>query len=407
MMRQWLLTGSMKQTAKPQNSANEAAISEQSPKQCHEEQKVVADSPEKVVADSPEKVVADSPEKVAQPVPPTQEKSTSPAAPRPAVTNSAPVRQSRDKGLLSSEEDEPVAATTESEKKNEKRTQPRTVKVQKATHDVEDDENDDDDDEGTGEVAETGEDSAGAGSSDSEITNCTVCQKAGDDALLLLCDECDTSCHTYCDKPPLPAVPAGDWYCQQCRQRPTDSSKRKQPSPATRSVRTLRRGPPTRRARGGQDDSDDEFVPVSSSDDDVAAGEEPSDNEEDGDLVDASESEDDRPVAKRSRVRSRGRSSSATPAGFDSVLQKGQFGSGAPPTGPASTAGRATARPAPKRAPSSQQSPPKPLKKEVDPATGGSGLEKLQAFAFVQTSKEFTDLQQTLNGRESIAAKFE
>ena len=34
--------------------------------------------------------------------------------------------------------------------------------------------------------------------------------------LLLLCDGCDGSYHTFCLTPSLDSIPDGDWFCQQC-----------------------------------------------------------------------------------------------------------------------------------------------------------------------------------------------
>ncbi|CAH9075992.1 unnamed protein product [Cuscuta epithymum] len=45
---------------------------------------------------------------------------------------------------------------------------------------------------------------------------CTECQQGGDDALMLLCDLCDSSAHTYCVGLGH-EVPEGNWYCEGCR----------------------------------------------------------------------------------------------------------------------------------------------------------------------------------------------
>ncbi len=47
--------------------------------------------------------------------------------------------------------------------------------------------------------------------------DCTVCEGCGkkhDEANMILCDECDTSYHTYCTQPPLETVPTGAWKCK-------------------------------------------------------------------------------------------------------------------------------------------------------------------------------------------------
>jgi hypothetical protein len=36
------------------------------------------------------------------------------------------------------------------------------------------------------------------------------------DEHLLLCDMCDRAAHTFCCRPPLDAVPEGDWFCPSC-----------------------------------------------------------------------------------------------------------------------------------------------------------------------------------------------
>ncbi|XP_052194337.1 uncharacterized protein LOC127802529 [Diospyros lotus] len=45
---------------------------------------------------------------------------------------------------------------------------------------------------------------------------CTECQQGGDDALMLLCDLCDSPAHTYCVGLGR-EVPEGNWYCEGCR----------------------------------------------------------------------------------------------------------------------------------------------------------------------------------------------
>lgn len=45
---------------------------------------------------------------------------------------------------------------------------------------------------------------------------CTECHQGGDDALMLLCDICDSPAHTYCVGLGR-EVPDGNWYCDGCR----------------------------------------------------------------------------------------------------------------------------------------------------------------------------------------------
>nr|GEY64324.1 sarcoplasmic reticulum histidine-rich calcium-binding protein-like [Tanacetum cinerariifolium] len=49
-----------------------------------------------------------------------------------------------------------------------------------------------------------------------ENVMCTECQRGGDDALMLLCDICDSSAHTFCVGLGQ-EVPEGNWYCDGCR----------------------------------------------------------------------------------------------------------------------------------------------------------------------------------------------
>lgn len=45
---------------------------------------------------------------------------------------------------------------------------------------------------------------------------CLVCEGHGDEDVLLLCDGCNASCHTYCVG--LRSVPVGSWFCQFCQE---------------------------------------------------------------------------------------------------------------------------------------------------------------------------------------------
>ena len=45
---------------------------------------------------------------------------------------------------------------------------------------------------------------------------CIECNRGGDDSLMLLCDICDSSAHTYCVGLGR-EVPEGNWYCGGCR----------------------------------------------------------------------------------------------------------------------------------------------------------------------------------------------
>ncbi|CAI9764790.1 unnamed protein product [Fraxinus pennsylvanica] len=52
---------------------------------------------------------------------------------------------------------------------------------------------------------------------------CIECQQGGDDALMLLCDLCDSPAHTYCVGLGH-EVPEGNWYCDGCRPTALASS---------------------------------------------------------------------------------------------------------------------------------------------------------------------------------------
>ncbi|KAG6455035.1 hypothetical protein O3G_MSEX009006 [Manduca sexta] len=48
------------------------------------------------------------------------------------------------------------------------------------------------------------------------IYTCAICQRDNRDDLLLICNGCSDTYHTFCLKPPLSAVPDGDWRCPCC-----------------------------------------------------------------------------------------------------------------------------------------------------------------------------------------------
>uniref|UniRef100_A0A803KNU6 Uncharacterized protein n=1 Tax=Chenopodium quinoa TaxID=63459 RepID=A0A803KNU6_CHEQI len=52
---------------------------------------------------------------------------------------------------------------------------------------------------------------------------CTECDQGGDDALMLLCDLCDSPAHTYCVGLGR-EVPEGNWYCDGCKPAALGSS---------------------------------------------------------------------------------------------------------------------------------------------------------------------------------------
>ncbi|TLD30581.1 hypothetical protein PspLS_02158 [Pyricularia sp. CBS 133598] len=51
---------------------------------------------------------------------------------------------------------------------------------------------------------------------DLEAHPCPVCNSSGDEEVLLLCDGCDASYHTYCIG--LDEIPDGSWFCMECAE---------------------------------------------------------------------------------------------------------------------------------------------------------------------------------------------
>ncbi|KAK7091013.1 hypothetical protein V1264_010732 [Littorina saxatilis] len=47
-------------------------------------------------------------------------------------------------------------------------------------------------------------------------TPCLICQKSTHPDMMLLCDSCDKGYHMACLRPPLMAIPEGDWFCPPC-----------------------------------------------------------------------------------------------------------------------------------------------------------------------------------------------
>ncbi|KAL4713092.1 hypothetical protein ACJJTC_001146, partial [Scirpophaga incertulas] len=58
--------------------------------------------------------------------------------------------------------------------------------------------------------------------------SCRICRRKADPDCMLLCDGCNKGHHLYCLKPKLQKVPAGDWFCEQCKPKErTPRKKRK------------------------------------------------------------------------------------------------------------------------------------------------------------------------------------
>ncbi|XP_072423341.1 bromodomain adjacent to zinc finger domain protein 2A-like isoform X2 [Chiloscyllium punctatum] len=56
--------------------------------------------------------------------------------------------------------------------------------------------------------------------------SCQICGKGDKDEFLLLCDNCDQGCHTYCLKPKIVEIPEGDWFCPICIAMASNQSVR-------------------------------------------------------------------------------------------------------------------------------------------------------------------------------------
>lgn len=49
-----------------------------------------------------------------------------------------------------------------------------------------------------------------------DSTQCQICERADREEVMLLCDRCDQGYHMDCLSPPLTAIPAGSWFCDNC-----------------------------------------------------------------------------------------------------------------------------------------------------------------------------------------------
>ncbi|GIY19978.1 hypothetical protein CDAR_583872 [Caerostris darwini] len=59
--------------------------------------------------------------------------------------------------------------------------------------------------------------------------HCRICRRRGDAENMLLCDGCNRGHHLYCLKPPLKAIPEGDWFCLSCKpvEKPVSPEKKR------------------------------------------------------------------------------------------------------------------------------------------------------------------------------------
>ncbi|GAV59773.1 AAA domain-containing protein/PHD domain-containing protein/BAH domain-containing protein, partial [Cephalotus follicularis] len=75
---------------------------------------------------------------------------------------------------------------------------------------------------------------------DPEVEECRVCFKVGE-SVMIECDDCLNGFHLKCLKPPLKAVPEGDWICGFCEARKLGKVvELPQPPEGKKLVRTLR-----------------------------------------------------------------------------------------------------------------------------------------------------------------------
>uniref|UniRef100_T1GW47 PHD-type domain-containing protein n=1 Tax=Megaselia scalaris TaxID=36166 RepID=T1GW47_MEGSC len=49
-----------------------------------------------------------------------------------------------------------------------------------------------------------------------DLTQCQICERSDREEVMLLCDRCDQGYHMDCLSPPLTAIPAGQWFCDNC-----------------------------------------------------------------------------------------------------------------------------------------------------------------------------------------------
>lgn len=78
-----------------------------------------------------------------------------------------------------------------------------------------------------------------------EETSCLVCTRIDDGDVMLLCEDCDRGCHTFCNKPPLSSVPDGPYRCYECALTFEKSNPIVEPSMELQIVSTAEPSPAT------------------------------------------------------------------------------------------------------------------------------------------------------------------
>ncbi|XP_013403030.1 tyrosine-protein kinase BAZ1B [Lingula anatina] len=84
-----------------------------------------------------------------------------------------------------------------------------------------------------------------------ENAKCKICRKKGEDAKLLLCDDCNQPFHLYCLRPVLLSIPEGEWFCPACIPSSQRRRERSRPNYKDMSGET---------SSEGEDDGDDEEI---------------------------------------------------------------------------------------------------------------------------------------------------
>ena len=73
--------------------------------------------------------------------------------------------------------------------------------------------------------SEEEEDADDAVADDDDDLECAACGETSDGAHMLLCDSCDTACHTHCCRPRLHTVPEGDWHCDEYKSQAAEADE--------------------------------------------------------------------------------------------------------------------------------------------------------------------------------------
>ncbi|XP_041482370.1 remodeling and spacing factor 1-like isoform X2 [Lytechinus variegatus] len=106
-----------------------------------------------------------------------------------------------------------VRTAKKKRKKKRMRYTPRRKASQKAVNKIVEME---DDEEGDGKKKSMKDDDSDWISEENDDTPCCKCGLYNHPRWILLCDKCDSGFHTACLRPPLMAIPDGNWYCPKC-----------------------------------------------------------------------------------------------------------------------------------------------------------------------------------------------